>query len=148
MAKVARTSKEDSLTVDSCPSLNVSNEATADLHPPRTIRSFTHKGQGRTHLWLHSVYSVCKLWKCGTPIAPAPTADFEDVDVKLPNKNQPNICKICFGTPWIQSTISAASAKTIESRPVSECSDSGSCAGRQAIGVSDSSSGCSSDPDA
>ena len=43
---------------------------------PSTARAVEHHGNRRIHLWVLGSYSLCSLWKCGSPAEPTPFARF------------------------------------------------------------------------
>ena len=43
---------------------------------PNTARAVEHHGQRWIHLWVLGSYSLCSLWKCGSPAEPTSFAHF------------------------------------------------------------------------
>ena len=50
---------------------------------------------GKVHMWVSGQRSVCSIWMCGTPDAPADTAVFADADSSTAAKSTSN-CTACF----------------------------------------------------
>ena len=59
-------------------------------------RHVSHVNTGKTHLWKDGRKSVCRGWECGTPDAPASTAVFCGMGVKIKDTPVTPQCRRCY----------------------------------------------------
>ena len=65
---------------------------------PTTARAVEHHGQRMIHLWVLGSYSLCSLWKCGSPADPTSFAHFaREGELECKNAKEGVLkCKKCY----------------------------------------------------
>ena len=65
---------------------------------PTTARAVEHRGQRRIHLWVLGSFSLCSLWKCGSPAEPTSFAHFaREGELEFKNLKKGVLkCKKCY----------------------------------------------------